>query len=234
MVMRVAIGALLGLFSGIVVADPPSQQQIDEVQKSWDTVESKLSHEEVGVILYQNIFSISPESLKLFPFDGFFPLPDLYDTPQLKKQGRDVVDAVAFAVKGLNELDTVVPVLQSLGTRHAGRGIVQTHYDVVGQALIATLEAGLGDAWTDELSLAWTSVYGLVSDTMFSAQQAAEPDGNHGYFCSVCNHQYYAPSDGDGADFDSLPDDWVCPVCGITKSLYVQRFEMLSTDVSLV
>lgn len=232
MVMRVAIGALLGLFSGIAAADPPSQQQIDEVQQSWVAVESTLSHEAVGVLLYQNIFRISPEAEQLFPFAG---MPDLYNSPQLKKQGRDVVDAVAFAVKGLNELGTVVPVLQSLGTRHAGRGIVQAHYDVVGQALLATLEAGLGDAWSDELSLAWASVYGLVADTMWAAQQAAEPDGNHGQFCGVCGHQYYAPGDADGADFDSLPDDWVCPVCASPKSVFKQRLdEMLPTDASLV
>jgi rubredoxin len=37
----------------------------------------------------------------------------------------------------------------------------------------------------------------------------------------------YDPSEGDpengiapGTDFESLPDDWVCPVCGADKSVF--------------
>ena len=40
------------------------------------------------------------------------------------------------------------------------------HYDIVGQALLATLESALGDAWTPPVKEAWTTVYGVVSATM--------------------------------------------------------------------
>ncbi|MBN1387510.1 MAG: rubredoxin [Bacteroidales bacterium] len=44
------------------------------------------------------------------------------------------------------------------------------------------------------------------------------------YRCSVCGYEYN-PEEGDeaggideGTDFEDLPDDWVCPVCGAGKS----------------
>lgn len=44
------------------------------------------------------------------------------------------------------------------------------------------------------------------------------------YICSVCGY-IYDPAAGDpdgdiapGTAFESIPDDWVCPVCGATKA----------------
>jgi rubredoxin len=43
------------------------------------------------------------------------------------------------------------------------------------------------------------------------------------YICSVC-HCTYDPAVGDpdggiapGTAFEDIPDDWVCPLCGVTK-----------------
>lgn len=44
------------------------------------------------------------------------------------------------------------------------------------------------------------------------------------YVCDVCGY-IYDPAEGDpdggipeGTPFDSLPDSWVCPVCGAPKT----------------
>jgi rubredoxin len=44
------------------------------------------------------------------------------------------------------------------------------------------------------------------------------------YVCEVCGF-VYDPEEGDsesgiapGTPFEALPDDWVCPLCGIEKS----------------
>lgn len=43
------------------------------------------------------------------------------------------------------------------------------------------------------------------------------------YICTVCDW-VYIPDDGDpdggiepGTAFEDIPDDWVCPVCGVGK-----------------
>ena len=82
---------------------------------------------------------------------------------------------------------------QGLGKRHVPYGVLPAHYDVVGQALLATLEGGLGAEWNDQVRRApctplplsatrrlpiafpmarpqvkasWTAVYGIIAKTM--------------------------------------------------------------------
>ena len=46
------------------------------------------------------------------------------------------------------------------------------------------------------------------------------------YRCLVCDY-IYDPATGDpangvapGTDFEDIPDDWVCPVCGVPKNQF--------------
>lgn len=46
------------------------------------------------------------------------------------------------------------------------------------------------------------------------------------YKCLVCDY-VYDPAAGDpangvapGTDFEDIPDDWVCPVCGVPKDQF--------------
>ena len=135
---------------------------VEEVEKSWAKV-AALGVENVGVLLFKNIFAVAPEALELFSFKNE---PDLYNSPKLKAHGANVVSTVGKAVAGLRELEALVPVLAALGERHVGYGILEPHYDVVGKALVMTLEQGLGDAFTPEVKEAWTLVYGVVATTM--------------------------------------------------------------------
>ena len=37
------------------------------------------------------------------------------------------------------------------------------------------------------------------------------------YVCKICGYAY-DPAEHDGVEFADLPDDWVCPLCGVGKS----------------
>lgn len=46
------------------------------------------------------------------------------------------------------------------------------------------------------------------------------------YFCNPCGYTY-DPEKGDpehgiapGTAFEDIPDDWVCPVCGVSKDMF--------------
>ena len=46
------------------------------------------------------------------------------------------------------------------------------------------------------------------------------------YECTVCGY-IYVPEDGDpehgvapGTAFEDVPNDWVCPLCGVDKDLF--------------
>ncbi|MCM8823670.1 MAG: rubredoxin [Candidatus Omnitrophica bacterium] len=43
------------------------------------------------------------------------------------------------------------------------------------------------------------------------------------YKCLVCGY-IYDPLENNGVLFDNLPDDWVCPECGVDKSNF-ERLE---------
>lgn len=49
------------------------------------------------------------------------------------------------------------------------------------------------------------------------------------YTCIPCGY-VYDPEEGDadggisaGTSFESLPDDWVCPICGVDKSNFEKQ-----------
>lgn len=46
------------------------------------------------------------------------------------------------------------------------------------------------------------------------------------FVCSVCGY-VYDPASGDteagiapGVEFADVPDDWICPVCGVVKDMF--------------
>jgi len=115
-----------------------------------------------------NIFKIAPDALALFPkakMDANMWGPGSWLSGHVTK----VVTTVATAVSLLTDLPTLVPVLQKLGKQHSAMGILPAHYDVVGQALIASLATALGDKFTDCVKNAYLKMWGVVKETMAKA-----------------------------------------------------------------
>jgi hemoglobin-like flavoprotein len=113
--------------------------------------------EAVAELFYARLFQLDPSLRALF-------------TGDMKEQGAKLMAMLAVAVKGLDRLETIVPAVQALGRRHAGYGITERHYDLVGAALLWTLEHSFGVAFADDVRAAWAACYQLLADTM---QQAA-------------------------------------------------------------
>jgi hemoglobin-like flavoprotein len=62
----------------------------------------------------------------------------------------------------------LVEVLKELGATHLAYGLnlENAHYDLVGQALLDTLEKALGDDFTAKTKEAWTDIYAIISEKM--------------------------------------------------------------------
>lgn len=118
-----------------------------------------------GVLLFKNLFLLSPETLQLFPFKDE---EELYDSPKIKSHSAKVIGLFRFAVAGLADLERLRPTLQEMGKRHAGYGVKPRHYEVLGEALINTLKIALNDAWGPVTEGAWRKVYDRVSTMMTS------------------------------------------------------------------
>ena len=87
----------------------------------------------------------------------------------LSEQKKKLMAMLGTVVAGLNQLDTLMPAVRSLGRRHSGYGVTAAHYTPVGSALLWTLEKGLGEAFTPEVKDAWATAYITLSTTMIDA-----------------------------------------------------------------
>jgi len=109
---------------------------------------------------------------KLFAIDG--SLRTLFRETDMKKQGAKLMAALGFVVHGLSRAETILPTVQDLARRHVGYGVEEYHYPIVGQALIDTLEAGLGEAFTPQVREAWAAAYGLLAGVMIAAAREVQ------------------------------------------------------------
>ena len=112
--------------------------------------------DDAAVLFYQRLFELDPSLESMF-------------RGNMAEQRKKLMQMLTAAVKGLDRLDQLVPVVENLGRRHAGYGVSDAHYDTVGSALLWTLEMGLGRAFTAEVKDAWATVYGLLATTMKEA-----------------------------------------------------------------
>jgi hemoglobin-like flavoprotein len=133
------------------------------VQESFSKV-APIS-ETAAMIFYDRLFEVAPSVKAMFPAD-------------MTEQRKKLMAMLAAVVNGLGNLESILPAASALAKRHVSYGAKPEHYPVVGGALLYTLEKGLGDAWTPELSDAWTAAYGTLSGYMISEAygraQAAE------------------------------------------------------------
>lgn len=135
-------------------SSPVSQRSVELVQASWGKV-MPIS-DAAAALFYDRLFELDPSVRPLFKED-------------ITEQKKKLMQTLSVAVDGLSNVEKLVPVLQSLGARHAGYMVVDRHYDLVGEALLWTLREGLADDFTGDVEKAWTEVYGVVAGVMKKA-----------------------------------------------------------------
>jgi hemoglobin-like flavoprotein len=125
--------------------------QIKAIQESFAKVAPIAG--EAAALFYGRLFKIAPSLAPLFKGDT-------------EEQGRKLMATLAVVVNGLANLKTILPTASALAKRHVGYGVTAADYAPVGEALLWTLERGLGAQWTPELAAAWTAAYGVLSEFM--------------------------------------------------------------------
>jgi hemoglobin-like flavoprotein len=125
--------------------------QVELVQDSFAKV-APISAK-AAELFYGRLFEIAPQARAMFPDD-------------MTEQRKKLMATLAIVVNGLNNLDAILPVASALAKRHVSYGAEPAHYPVVGDALLWTLEQGLGPAWTPQVAAAWASAYTTLSGYM--------------------------------------------------------------------
>jgi hemoglobin-like flavoprotein len=150
-----------------------TEEDKEHIRRSWKLVIPIA--DTAADLFYKRLFELEPRYRGLFP-------------ENLAGQKSKLVRMLAFIVKSLDfpesawredvtEAEDLLLVLLALGRRHeALYHVPREAYGTVGEALLWTLDYGLGEAFSPPVRAAWTAVYKAVSTTMILSAKAHEPD----------------------------------------------------------
>jgi nitric oxide dioxygenase len=138
-------------------------EQVKSIQESFAKVAPIA--DAAAALFYNRLFEIAPEVKPLFRGD-------------MTEQGRKLMKTLIIVVNGLGNLQTILPAASALAKNHVAYGVKSSHYTPVGEALLWTLQHGLGSDWTPELAGAWSTAYTTIANFMiaeaYGRQAAAE------------------------------------------------------------
>lgn len=138
-----------------------TQDQIVRVQDSFRAVLP--IRDQAAALFYDRLFTTDPSTRPLFAHVA------------MKAQGDKLMAALGFVVGSLRAPGPMLATVRQLAVRHVAYGVQEAHYASVGEALLWTLEAGLGAAWTPGYRDAWAAAYAWLSGAMTEAAHGAGP-----------------------------------------------------------
>ena len=134
----------------------PRQQTL--IRDTWAQVAPIA--DDAARMFYGRLFQLDPSLRRLF------------SRTDMDAQRKNLMQTIAVVVKSVDNLEPLIPAVEALGRRHAGYGVKPKHYATVDQALLDTLQAGLGDAFTADAREAWGEAFELLAGVMLSAGEA--------------------------------------------------------------
>jgi hemoglobin-like flavoprotein len=138
------------------------------VKSSWRAIQFALD-EKATKIFYDRLFSEYPSVRPMFKDD-------------MTSQHKKLYAAVSLAVKCIDDLESLVPVLQDLGRRHGSYGVVREHYDAVTDCFLWTLNTFIfanmptmnAIHYAFDVADAWEWTLMLIGTTMADAADEAD------------------------------------------------------------
>ncbi|MGW4499868.1 globin domain-containing protein [Micromonospora sp. NPDC004336] len=144
------------------------------LKQSWSLVAAH--GDQVPLYFYSTLFLAHPDIRQMFPTN-------------MAGQRDRLVTALGHIVSHVDQVDRLAGFLTDLGADHRKFAVRAEHYPAVGGALLATLRHFLGDRWTEELAQDWAAAYGLVSQVMIDAAQAAEAVNPPWWVAEIVGHE---------------------------------------------
>ena len=134
-----------------------TSHQINLIRSSWAKV-SAMDTVVVGTLFYGKIFEIAPDARDMF-------------RAEIPEQSKKVFSMLNYVISKLDSLEDIIGEIAKLARRHTTYGVKEEHYAVVGNALLWTLEKGLGTDWNEDLKEAWSDCYSTLATAMINAAE---------------------------------------------------------------
>ncbi len=133
-----------------------TKEQIHLIRSSWNAI--KPMAESAGQLFYEKLFATAPGIRHLFAAD-------------IRPQAGKLIQVLGYIVAHIDTPETLVAGIEELGRRHAGYGAKPSHFEIVGECLLETLQEGLQDAWTPDVQDAWTNAFYRIKEIMIVAME---------------------------------------------------------------
>jgi Hemoglobin-like flavoprotein len=125
---------------------------VELLEQSFEKI--KPSADEFAASFYEKLFTAHPE------------LKPLFAKTDMEKQQKKLISVLVLVVENLRSPEALEPVLNALGGRHIGYGVIPKYYRPVGEALLSAFEQYLQQDWTMEVKQAWIDAYGAITALM--------------------------------------------------------------------
>ncbi|MCC3528435.1 MAG: pentapeptide repeat-containing protein [Microcoleus sp. PH2017_22_RUC_O_B] len=125
---------------------------VELLEQSFEKI--KPHADEFAASFYEKLFTTHPE------------LKPLFATTDMANQQKKLINALVLVVENIRSPEALEPVLNALGGRHIGYGVIPKYYSRVGDALLSAIEQYLQQDWTPEVKLAWTDAYRAITGWM--------------------------------------------------------------------
>ncbi len=107
----------------------------------------------VSLLFYQRLFNLAPGLRPMF-------------TRDIEAQGVKLMAMLKSIIDSLEAPQDIVPALEEMGRRHTGYGVEDSHYDLVGQALLETFSDVLGSGFSSDARESWAAAYNWIAGCM--------------------------------------------------------------------
>ena len=135
--------------------------QIHLVKKTWRLLR-KVDPHLLANVFYKRLFLRSASARSLFG-------------GPMEAQYEKFVAMLSFLVAHLDQPETLLGEAIAMARRHVTYGVTPAHYRPVGEALLWTIQKGLGPDWNDDVRQAWQACYELLTKAMLE-QETGDSD----------------------------------------------------------
>ena len=132
-----------------------TKEEIILIKRTWKLFR-EINPVVVGDTFYSKLFLDNPSVRKMFP-------------KEMNQQYQKLIDMLSTIVGRLDNLEELASDIAAMAQRHVAYGVKPAQYQKVGEALLWTLEQGLGKDFTPEVKEAWTKCYTTLADAMINA-----------------------------------------------------------------
>ena len=126
-----------------------TDEEINLVQASWAIV--RRDSDAAMRLFYEHLFALDERVAQLF------------GGKNMAAQRSRLAAALDLVVQNIRDPETLSQPLRELGARHVSYGVSEGDFALVGQALLDTLAAGMGDRWNDAQKAAWSAAWAAIS-----------------------------------------------------------------------